>query len=143
LTVDLQHKRIEGYAVLNCTAQKPTSTLVLDSRSLDIVVIHRAAADANATTPPPPDSAKLSFSLSEPHKALGEALTIEIGGELQAGQEARFGVHFRVTEGSTAAQFLAPAQTAGGKHPYLFTQCQAIHARSLVPCQVRFAWPPR
>jgi hypothetical protein len=53
------------------------------------------------------------------------------------------GVRFSCSPDSTALQFLDPAQTAGGKHPYLFTQCQAIHARSFVPCQVtaaRLCW---
>lgn len=36
---------------------------------------------------------------------------------------------------ATALQWLAPSQTAGGKSPYLFTQCESIHARSLLPCQ--------
>lgn len=47
------------------------------------------------------------------------------------------GISFTCSPSSTALQFLDPSQTAGGKQPYLFTQCQAIHARSLVPCQVR------
>lgn len=34
----------------------------------------------------------------------------------------------------TAVQWLLPEMTAGKKYPYLFTQCQAIHARTLLPC---------
>lgn len=51
------------------------------------------------------------------------------------GDEFAIAVRYATTESCSAAQWLAPEQTLGGQHPYLFTQCQAIHARSIVPCQ--------
>lgn len=46
-------------------------------------------------------------------------------------------IDYETTENCSAAQWLTPEQTVGKVYPYLFTQCQAIHARSLLPCQVK------
>ena len=95
------------------------------------------------------DGAPLRYKLhplvrGKPH--LGRRLEIELppnptssndGIDEQKRQQdqLRISVVYHTTIESSAIQWLPPAQTAGKKYPYLFTQCQAIHARSLVPCQ--------
>lgn len=67
-------------------------------------------------------------SARKPH--LGERLSICLKAATTSVK-----IVYETSEGCSAAQWLPPAQTAGKVYPYLFTQCQAIHARSLVPCQ--------
>jgi leukotriene-A4 hydrolase len=68
--------------------------------------------------------------LGKPH--LGRMLEISL-----SPASTKVSIQYRTTKDCSALQWLPPSQTAGKKHPYLFTQCQAIHARSLLPCQDR------
>jgi leukotriene-A4 hydrolase len=69
----------------------------------------------------------------------GQPLTIKVPQNLRQGIEkgSKFTlrIFYETTPLSDAIQWLTKEQTVGKQHPYLFTQCQAIHARSLLPCQ--------
>jgi len=82
------------------------------------------------------DGAEAKWSLGAAHAVLGTPASVSLGAGAAAGRAFR--VRFEYATDSrrcTAAQWLAPQQTADKKFPYMFTQCQAIHARSLLPCQ--------
>ncbi len=57
---------------------------------------------------------------------------------------AEFTIEVTTSPEASALQWVTPMQTAGGEHPFLYSQCQAIHARSIFPCQdspsVRFTY---
>lgn len=43
-------------------------------------------------------------------------------------------IEYSTTDESSALQWLDASQTNGKTQPFVFTQCQAIHARTLLPC---------
>eukprot|EP00756_Hemistasia_phaeocysticola_P066047 Hpha_TRINITY_DN8969_c0_g1::TRINITY_DN8969_c0_g1_i2::g.80763::m.80763/K01254/LTA4H; leukotriene-A4 hydrolase len=76
------------------------------------------------------------FRFGELKPALGTPLHVSVpGGPEDSEVKVRIEYATAAGEGCSALQWLPPAQTSGKKHPYLFSQCEAIHARSMVPCQ--------
>ncbi|AGO11554.1 AaceriADL233Wp [[Ashbya] aceris (nom. inval.)] len=76
------------------------------------------------------DGKRVPWELRERQEPLGSQLVITPEG----GLPARFRLTCRsvTTARSTAVQWLDGAQTAG--QPYVYTQLETVHARSLVPC---------
>jgi len=69
----------------------------------------------------------------------GQPITIrlpqDIRGDFNKGNTITLRVIYETSPLSDAIQWLSKEQTLGKQHPYLFTQCQSVHARSLLPCQ--------
>jgi aminopeptidase N len=57
---------------------------------------------------------------------------------------SEFMIELTTSSNASALQWMTPAQTIGGEHPFLYTQCEALHARSIFPCQdspsIRFTY---
>lgn len=118
LTANFDEKKLTGTAELTYEKQTPTaSQLVLDTRALTITRVTSADKD-------------ISFDLAEADPNLGAALTISLP---ENGQTIV--VEYHTSPSASGAQWLTPAQTAGKKQPFLFTQAQAVHARSFIPLQ--------
>ncbi|MHB8875223.1 MAG: M1 family metallopeptidase [Myxococcaceae bacterium] len=119
--VDFASKTLDAEVTLRFregSIAKAAGKLDLDTRDLEIREVQDGAGKP------------LRFELEAPDRTLGARLSID----LPAGAtEVR--VRYRTSPGASALQWLDPQQTAGGKEPYLFSQCQAIHARSVVPLQ--------
>lgn len=115
---------IHGFVDHSIATVKPASEVVFDTSAL---VIDSAQLIGDSGNP-----INLKFNLSEPN-IYGRALSISLPASAPPSFKLR--IAYSTTPESTALQFLSPQQTEGKKHPYLFTQCEAIHARTLVPCQ--------
>jgi leukotriene-A4 hydrolase len=117
--IDFDRRVLRARALLRFTQPaRQAGWLDLDTRDLAL----RKITDSSGNV--------LKFSLAAPEEVFGQKLRIDI----PAGAES-VAIEYETSPSASGLQWLSPAQTAGGKHPFLFSQCQAIHARSLVPIQ--------
>ncbi|WWC90899.1 leukotriene A-4 hydrolase/aminopeptidase [Kwoniella dendrophila CBS 6074] len=81
------------------------------------------------------DDKDVVYSLGNRIEVMGQALKIKLPKSLNKGETVKIRINYSTTKQCTAIGWLEPEQTKSGKHPYLFSQAQAIHARSMLPCQ--------
>ena len=67
---------------------------------------------------------------------LGTPLEIYLKESLKINETISIKISIKSTSKSEAILWLSESQTLGKKYPFMFTQCQAILFRSLIPCQV-------
>ncbi|SMO82323.1 M1 family metallopeptidase [Solitalea koreensis] len=126
LTVDFDKKQICGMADWAISAKKGAKTIIFDTNDLQIDSVK---VDGDST----------SYSLGHEDEFLGRPLNVKINSASK-----RVSIWYKTSSDAAALQWLNPQQTADKKYPFLFTQSEAILARSWVPCQdspgIRFTY---
>ncbi|MEH0153927.1 M1 family metallopeptidase [Limibacter armeniacum] len=125
LKVDFDNKVLNGVATLDLE-RKEGNKLMLDTRLLTIEKVTDGKDE-------------LVYTLHDELPFVGSALEIDL-----KDNTSKVAVYYKTSPEAPAIQWLASSQTAGKKHPFLFTQSQAILARSWVPIQdspgIRFTY---
>lgn len=135
LDVDFTRRELAGSAELALQWHDPKArTLVLDTRDLVIDKVEAVDAAGKAT--------RARFKLGARDAIFGSALRIDLRSPVPAVR-----IHYRTRPEASGLQWMKAEQTSSGKHPFMFSQSQAIHARSWVPLQdtpgVRFTYTAR
>ncbi|NNE58168.1 MAG: M1 family metallopeptidase [Hellea sp.] len=122
LDVDFDRKVLDGTATITFEKLDPSANeLVLDTKDLKIksveILQNGSWMDAK-------------YAQSDDDEVMGQSLTILL---LDKADKVRIG--YETGPEAEGLQWLSPAQTAGKKHPFLFSQAQAINARTMTPIQ--------
>ena len=123
LVVHFDKKTLSGTALLGFTPIVENSELlVLDTRKLRIDKVEISDDKSHW--------GETKFELGKEDPILGSALTIHITPSVRFARVA-----YTTDPAASGLQWLTPEQTAGKQFPFVYSQSQAIHARSWIPIQ--------
>ena len=128
IKVDFNTKIISGVARWTIENSSKDGEIIFDARNLKISKITLGDEERETT-----------FDLGNDTKFMGQALKVKIDKAT-----SKVNIHYTTSTDAAAVQWLNPQQTAGKKYPFMFTQSQAILARTWIPCQdspgIRFTY---
>ncbi|XP_070395879.1 leukotriene A-4 hydrolase isoform X6 [Dermacentor albipictus] len=125
IEIDFRRKVIAGFVDITCEKRSDEcSVLVLDTQDLIVKRVQQRQM-----------SKELNFTLAEADPILGSKLEIQLGPDFARDNSAKICVEYETSSSSSALQWLTAQQTAGKLYPYLYSHCEPIHARSMLPCQ--------
>ena len=132
LAVDFDKKQLSGTATLDFNwIDKLANTLVLDTRDLTISQIE--GGDGTGDWKP------LTYTLAPRDPVFGSKLTIPMSQQMR-----QVRITYATSPQASGLQWLQPSMTEGKALPFMFSQSEAIHARSWIPLQdtpgVRFSY---
>ncbi len=124
LGVSFERRELAGHVTLTLAprAHPKDEKLVLDTRELTIDAVE-ISADGEVFKPTP-------FTLLDDRTELGRPLEITVPPPIRTVR-----VKYKTHPNASGLGWLEPAQTAGKKAPFMYTQSQATHARSWIPLQ--------
>ncbi|WP_133365873.1 M1 family metallopeptidase [Qipengyuania sediminis] len=132
LALDFAARAVGGTATLDVIAAPGASELVLDNAGMTISRVTDAAGR------------DLPFRTARPAGKSDAPLTIAIG---PGPARRKVTIQYTAAPEAEALQWLTPEQTAGKRHPFLFSQGQPILNRSWIPTQdspgIRQTWRAR
>lgn len=118
ISADFETKQLSGIATLDLQRiASDAEKVVLDTRDLTI----NSVSAGNLA---------LDFQLAPEDPELGSALSVTLPEGVN-----QITIDYATSPQASGVQWLSPLQTAGKRHPFLFTQAQAVHARSFIPLQ--------
>ena len=124
IELDFENQKIIGLQTLRIENTKNFLKLItLDIQGLKINRIYDQQGN------------NLEYVIRDVNPKYGQALDITIRELYAKNTEYLVYIDYETTDEQQATSWLRDEQTSGGKHPYMFTQCQAIHCRSVAPFQ--------
>lgn len=119
LDVDFETKTIYGVA-RHKMKNKGVDTAIFDIKELTIQKVTLGKGKERETT----------YLIGEKDSILGQPLAVKIDSNTEY-----INIYYQTTEKCEALDWLDPEQTTGKKHPFLYSQGQAILTRSWIPVQ--------